>query len=149
MTEFTTIETGFGTETLRKSDKVFTFYETIFGDEASKKNLTFNNVGDARIADKINFTADLILMQPGQTQIADTLAFNEVIGNYGSVAIGYLFTQVMSQNIWTVSHGLNRYPSAVVLDGDSRVIIADIEHTDKNTFTVTVNPAISGKVIYV
>ena len=52
-----------------------------------------------------------------------------------------------SATVWTVDHGLNRYPSIVVLNASDEKVEPHIDYTDANEIVVTHGRATAGKVL--
>ena len=49
----------------------------------------------------------------------------------------YTFTQAGASSAWVVTHNLNRYPSATVINSANDVIIGDIKYNSANQLTIT------------
>lgn len=57
------------------------------------------------------------------------------------------FTYIKStpDNVWDITHDLDKYPSVTVVDSAGSVVIGDITYTSKSALTVTFSAAFSGK----
>ena len=55
------------------------------------------------------------------------------------------FTQNMPSLTWTISHSLNKFPSASVVDTAGTVVQGKIDYIDNNNLTITFNASFSGK----
>lgn len=60
----------------------------------------------------------------------------------------FVHNQILSSTSWTVNHGLNKYPSVILIDNDGYEFDAIIRHVDTNNVIITVSPATSGKAIF-
>lgn len=47
--------------------------------------------------------------------------------------------------VWTVQHGLDKYPTVAVIDTGDNVVIGEVTYIDLNNLTITFNAAFSGK----
>jgi hypothetical protein len=70
-------------------------------------------------------------------------------GDQGPPGNGAQVTYVHTQNdaayIWNISHNLNRYPSATVVDSDGREIMGDLTYLDANLLRLEFDVLLSGK----
>lgn len=59
----------------------------------------------------------------------------------------YLHTQSSAASVWTVNHGLGKYPSVQIETSDNTPLNAygDITHTNANSLTITFSDAYTGK----
>jgi len=57
----------------------------------------------------------------------------------------YIHDQGVASDTWTISHGLNKFPSVVAIDSVNRVCIGSVEYTDNNNIIITFNAVFSGK----
>jgi hypothetical protein len=72
----------------------------------------------------------------------------QVINISGTYSFGdksYVHTQVTSQNIWNITHNLNKKPSVTIVDDGDNVVVADVRYISQNQITITFAGAISGK----
>ncbi len=58
---------------------------------------------------------------------------------------GYIHDQGTPSDIWTITHNLNKYPAATVVDSANSEVIGEIQYTNLNTLTVTFSSPFSGK----
>ena len=56
----------------------------------------------------------------------------------------YTHDQGIPSKVWTVFHGLNKYPSVLVVDTAKSVVTGDIVYTDSNNIIITFNASFSG-----
>jgi len=54
-------------------------------------------------------------------------------------------TQANPSAIWTINHGLNKFPSVTVVDSAGTQVFGDVDHTDNNNLTITFINQFSGK----
>jgi hypothetical protein len=57
----------------------------------------------------------------------------------------FVHTQNSSSNSWSITHGLNKYPSVSIIDSGNNIVVGDIEYTSLNTITIRFNASFSGK----
>ncbi len=67
-----------------------------------------------------------------------------VPGPAGPMGTTYPFAQSMPASVWTIVHGLDRYPSVTVIDSAGEEIDGDVRYVDANTITVTFAAPFSG-----
>mgnify|MGYP006103932779 FL=1 len=56
----------------------------------------------------------------------------------------YLHDQGVVSAVWTISHGLGKYPSVSVVDTANQIVFGEIEYVDTNNIIITFNAAFSG-----
>jgi hypothetical protein len=59
----------------------------------------------------------------------------------------YIHYQIIEDLVWSVTHGLNKYPKIDIIDLNNRKIDGEIIYIDLNNLTVNFDVALSGKVI--
>ena len=75
---------------------------------------------------------------------------NVLSGNQTSEQLGiiddktFTFNQAVASTEWQINHGLNKYPSVMIVDSGNNVVIGDIEYIDKNNVKCTFFSAFSG-----
>lgn len=88
-----------------------------------------------------------------------TLEFLEGNGNledtkvYGITSISdsaskdkhFVHTQNSASSSWSITHGLNKYPSVSIIDSGNNIVVGDIEYTSLNTLTLRFSASFSGK----
>lgn len=57
----------------------------------------------------------------------------------------FVFTQSSPQSVWTINHGLQKFPSVSVVDSANRLVVGEVEYTNENTLTVSFSGGFSGK----
>lgn len=57
----------------------------------------------------------------------------------------YLHNQSVAAAVWTVAHGLNKYPAVVTVDSANTEVIGGIKYIDLNTVELTFSSAFAGK----
>jgi hypothetical protein len=58
--------------------------------------------------------------------------------------IFYTFTKATASNIWTITHNLNGYPTAVVFDSANNQCEGTISYTNANIMVITFTASFSG-----
>ena len=66
-------------------------------------------------------------------------------GPPGPMATSYIHTQLPPSAVWSVVHGLNRFPSVTVVDTGNSVVIPSVTYDSNNALTITFGSATSGK----
>jgi hypothetical protein len=57
----------------------------------------------------------------------------------------YTHDQGIPSQVWTINHGLNKYPTAVAVDTAKSVVVGMIDYIDLNNITITFNASFSGE----
>lgn len=55
------------------------------------------------------------------------------------------YTQNTAAKVWTVNHGMNKYPAVTVVDSAGTVVMCDVYYIDANNLSVTSSAAFAGK----
>lgn len=66
-------------------------------------------------------------------------------GPPGTGDANYVFTQGTPSAVWTVAHGLNKYPAVDVVDTGGTVVIPSVAYIDANNLRITFGSATTGK----
>jgi hypothetical protein len=56
----------------------------------------------------------------------------------------FVHDQSTASNIWTINHGLEKYPSVTVFDSGGNQVEGEVLYTDLNNLTITFNGSFSG-----
>lgn len=70
---------------------------------------------------------------------ATGVEFNTITGD-----LSYNHSQVASATVWTVVHGLLKYPSVSVVDSGGNLVFGDVQYIDSSNLTITFTAAFSG-----
>jgi hypothetical protein len=57
----------------------------------------------------------------------------------------YTHDQGMPSQVWTINHGLNKFPAVVAVDTAGSVVVGQIQYIDLNNITITFNASFSGE----
>jgi len=57
----------------------------------------------------------------------------------------YVHEQGMPSRIWTINHGLNKYPTVASIDTAKTVVVGMIDYIDLNNIKITFNASFSGE----
>lgn len=90
--------------------------------------VTINAAGDALEFSNLSVTT---------TQISN---FEEIIQDKH-----YTHDQGMPSQVWTINHGLNKFPTAAAVDTAKTVVMGQIDYIDLNNITITFNASFSGE----
>jgi hypothetical protein len=63
----------------------------------------------------------------------------------GSKDKHYRHIQGASSSVWTINHGLQKFPAVVVKDSAGTIVIGEIDYVDTNNVTLTFSGAFSGE----
>lgn len=66
-------------------------------------------------------------------------------GPPGPPAPNHVHTQSAPAAVWTIAHGLNRYPQVTVVDSAGTVVEGSITYDSLNTVTITFSAAFGGR----
>ena len=75
----------------------------------------------------------------GQTLIGDTTIIEDKT---------FVYEQNRPSSVWTVEHGLEKFPAVTVVDSAGTEVIGAIDYIDLNTVTLTFVGAFSGKAFF-
>ena len=56
----------------------------------------------------------------------------------------FYFTQTTASDTWTITHNLNKYPSATVIDSAGTEVVGNITYNSLNQITITFSGAFKG-----
>lgn len=57
----------------------------------------------------------------------------------------FTFEMYSASDTWTITHGLDKYPSVQCFDSSNDLIFGIITHNSKNQLTITFSSAVAGK----
>ena len=60
----------------------------------------------------------------------------------------FVHSQNTASAVWTITHGLGKYPAVTVIDSAGTEVIGDVNHIDTNTVQITFSAAFSGKAYF-
>lgn len=60
----------------------------------------------------------------------------------------FIYDQVTPATIWTVQHGLNKFPSITVVDTAKSVVVGDYTYVDNNNVILEFSAAFAGKAYF-
>lgn len=59
------------------------------------------------------------------------------VGGAGGGNVSFIFVQNTTASVWTISHGMGRYPSVITVDSGGNEFKGQIKYIDANNLTVT------------
>lgn len=62
-----------------------------------------------------------------------------------SVIETFIHNQTVASTLWTINHGLNRWPSVMVVDSTKREVIVGVRYIDANTIQIYSDYAFAGQ----
>jgi len=92
-----------------------------------------------------------IKMQPSATvKVTKTQSatLNLIAGAGGGSRSGdksFIFTQASPSKIWTIEHGLAKYPSVSVVDSANNIVVGDVQYISESKISISFAGAFSGK----
>lgn len=97
-------------------------------------------------------TALQLSVQPNVTQIIKVVP-RGTQGERGlpgpsGVDLHYVHEQVTPAATWNVTHGLNKYPSVVVLDSTGSVVVGTVNYVDENNVSISFSGGFAGRAIF-
>lgn len=57
----------------------------------------------------------------------------------------YIHDQMLSSNVWTINHDLDKYPSVSIVDTGGNLVVGDVEYISKSQLKIYFNYEFSGK----
>ncbi len=71
------------------------------------------------------------------------------VANFSIAKLGtdktFVFTQSTPSAVWTINHGLNKFPSVTSVNNNNIQAYGAIEYIDKDNLTITFSGGFSGK----
>jgi hypothetical protein len=95
-----------------------------------------------------------IVMPNGGTQkvlrenVGNNIAISSRVTSGDVKDKNYVHNQTTSSNVWTVNHGLNKFPSVTTIDSSERVVLGEIEFVDENNVVLTFKGSFKGKAFF-
>lgn len=62
-----------------------------------------------------------------------------------SLSYGYTHNQLATASVWTITHGMGKFPSVTVVDSGGSMVVGQVEYLDSNSLTVTFTAPFGGK----
>jgi len=87
-------------------------------------------VGTAQSQECLYFNPDHVFVSDDGTQVMDVIIKTGADKHYAHV-------QAISTNLWSITHGMEKYPSVQVIDDSGNNVCGVISYTDANTLTLT------------
>jgi len=87
------------------------------------------------------FTGEPRAPTPATTDNSTKIATTAFVQNQN-----YVFNQMVSSDLWTITHNLGRHPAVTVVDSAGGFVVGDITYTDTNTLQISFSAEFSGKV---
>ena len=57
----------------------------------------------------------------------------------------YVYEQLIADNVWNISHSLNKFPSVTIVDSGGNEVIGEIEYINQNQCMITFSSPFTGK----
>lgn len=83
----------------------------------------------------------------GQTQQEINTKILNGEGGVGGSDTSYVHVQDTDAQVWTIEHGMSRYPSVTIIDDEGNLIFSDMKYDNENQITISFSKAITGKAI--
>ena len=62
-------------------------------------------------------------------------------------AITYVHEQMVSSNVWSITHNLGRYPNVTVIDSGGNVVVGEPIYVTQDNLILTFSEELSGKAL--
>ena len=105
-------------------------------------NATPLSLSDTEVTATVNVEATGFKTPTG-TSSEYLMADGSVNGNGGD--LNFIHNQGVASASWSITHGLNKFPSVTVIDSANRVVVGQIEFISINALTITFTASFSGK----
>lgn len=69
----------------------------------------------------------------------------ETLLDMGVQTENHVHDQGLPSLIWTINHGLSKYPSVTAVDSAGSVVVGNVNYINVNNLTITFNASFSGK----
>lgn len=89
------------------------------------------------VVDDITSTSAIAALSANQGYILNNLINEKQDKNF-------YFTQTTASNTWVITHNLNKYPSATVIDSAGTEVVGNITYNSLNQITITFSGAFKG-----
>lgn len=85
-------------------------------------------------------------LQNPTPELVDTLKVGLGLRDIGAAADrSFEYIPSAAEAVWTINHGLNKYPSVSVIDSSGDDVEGDVSYQGPNRVVITFSAAISGK----
>ena len=63
----------------------------------------------------------------------------ELVGDRTSAELKehYVYEQTVASELWTITHGMGKYPSVSVVDSAGTAVVGDVQYLDEDSLTVS------------
>jgi|TARA_R110000822_G_scaffold6851_30_gene28761 hypothetical protein len=84
-------------------------------------------------------------------RVGNTKMIEEIVQNYtlfgsnGTIDKHYVHEQGVASSVWTITHNMDKKPSAIVTDSAGTIVLGEVKYTNKNELTIKFNGAFSGE----
>lgn len=79
----------------------------------------------------------------------DRIANRPANGNgVGGADANYVHTQAVPDVLWSVNHGLDKFPAVSVVDSGGNVVIPSVTYVDENNVSLTFGAASAGEAYF-
>jgi hypothetical protein len=102
------------------------------------------------LEDDLNFIRSQIKAIKGSSSFSSSVSFSESLAGLSDRFLsndGFVFTQSSPSSVWTITHGLARYPNIIIFDTDYNQIFAAVKMLNNNTARVTFSEPVSGAAL--
>ena len=87
----------------------------------------------------------LTLTNTGSQYLRDDGTFAPVSGGTGGSDANYVFNQILPASVWTINHGLNKFPSVIVVDSADTKVEGEVSFPSINQVVITFTGAFAGR----
>lgn len=101
--------------------------------------------GISRTTRLADLRGDVLLTNPVTGDVPVYDAPSGLWKNQPSADKTYVHDQQAAASLWTVSHGLGKFPSVIVVDTAGTEVLGNVTYQDANTVSVSFSVPFSGK----
>lgn len=99
----------------------------------------------AQIEEAFNKTVVDINITADNENRTITLVYRDTLSIQETFKFSHIHNQTVSSSTWNITHNLNKFPSASIVDSSNAEVIGEVEHINSNSLTVKFSAPFSGK----
>lgn len=108
----------------------------------------YQQLGNVSFHDAVltgNSTSETPPVADSSDRIATTEYVTNVLNNLSAEDKYYVHSQGVAEDVWVISHNLNKKPAVAIEDSSHKLVEASVKHLDDNTLEILFSGATSGK----
>lgn len=102
------------------------------------------------LEDDLNFIRSQIKSIKGTSSFSSVISFEDSLVRLSEriqSSEAFVFTQSSPSAVWTITHGLGRYPNIIIFDTEYNQIFSKVKMLNINTARVTFSEPVSGAAL--